>query len=92
MKRPKKQREEMEPKDLMRLESIRDRADGDRWKAQQYAENMANAITDPAKAFGRYLAALKVFGEGRVSKVFLNRATALGHVAAEGHSAIDMLL
>jgi len=92
MKRPKKQKEEVTEKDLKRLRDIKWRSDHDGWSATVHARKMAESITDKDKAFGRYLAAIMVFGEGPVSKIFLERATPLGHDSAQGVSAADMLL
>lgn len=66
-------------KDLDRLESLKMKSKGDKWKAEQYAEAMAKAITDPEKAFGRYLAAVEVFDRRHIATVpFLKKASQLG--------------
>ena len=51
-------------KDIMRMESIRDKSGKDDFMTQvMYAYNMACAITEPGKALARGYAAQKVFGE-----------------------------
>lgn len=66
-------------KDVMRMESIRSKANGDYLTQVTYAYNMACAITDPGKAMARGFAALFVYGEHSVmGSVFFERAHDLG--------------
>jgi len=66
-------------KDLMRMESIRDKAYGDYMSQLNYAFNMASAITEPGKAMARGYAAQEIFGEHTaVAQVFFERAYDLG--------------
>jgi len=65
-------------KDIMRMESIRDKAHGDYMQQLLYAYNMSCAITEPGKALARGFAAKEVFGEHTaVAQVFFERATDL---------------
>jgi hypothetical protein len=62
-------------KDVMRMESIKDKTRGDYLDQLMYAYNMATAITEPGKAMARGYAAQKVFGQqSAVSQVFFERA------------------
>jgi len=75
----KKDHKEIEQKDIDRLQSLKDKSQGDRDKAVQYAEAMAKAITDGPKAWRRYQAAVQVYViDSLVSIPFLNRAITLG--------------
>jgi hypothetical protein len=66
-------------KDLMRLESIRDKAPNDFMTQMMYAYNMSCAITEPGKALARGYAAQEVFGEySPICAVFFERAYKLG--------------
>jgi hypothetical protein len=62
-------------KDIMRMNSIKDKAMGDYMKTLLHSYNMACAITEPGKAMARGYAAQEVFGEqSAVSQVFFERA------------------
>ena len=66
-------------KDIMRMESIEEKAHGDFLERMMYAYNMACAITDPGKAMARGYAAQEVFGEhSPVAATFFERAHQLG--------------
>lgn len=66
-------------KDLMRMESIRDKAPNDFMTQMMYAYNMSCAITEPGKALARGYAAQEVFGEySPICAVFFERAYNLG--------------
>lgn len=66
-------------KDVMRMESVRDKAPNDFMTQMMYAYNMACAITEPGKALARGYAAREVFGEySPMSAVFFERAYNLG--------------
>lgn len=66
-------------KDLMRMASIEDKANGDYMKQIVFAWNMACAITDPGKAMARGFAAQQQFGEhSAVAAVFFERAYDVG--------------
>lgn len=66
-------------KDLMRMESIRDKAPNDFMTQMMYAYNMSCAITEPGKALSRGYAAQEVFGEySPICAVFFERAYKLG--------------
>lgn len=66
-------------KDIMRMESIRDKGPGDFMTQMMYAYNMSCAITEPGKALARGYAAREVFGEySPISAVFFERAYKLG--------------
>lgn len=74
-------------KDTQRVQDIKTKANGSGWKAFELAQQMANAITTPDKAYNRYKAAMLVFGPGQVADAFLDRAKKLGH--ADGIAAAD---
>ena len=62
-------------KDIMRMESIKEKARGDYMQQIMYAYNMACAITEPGKAMARGYAAQEIFGEASaVGQVFFERA------------------
>jgi len=62
-------------KDIMRMESIQQKARGDYMQQIMYAYNMACAITEPGKAMARGYAAQEVFGEqSAIGQVFFERA------------------
>jgi len=62
-------------KDIMRMESISEKAHGDYMQQMLYAYNMSCAITEPGKAMARGYAALAVFGEqSALGQVFFERA------------------
>lgn len=62
-------------KDLMRMDSIRDKSQGDYMRQLTYAYNMAVAITEPGKAMARGYAAQEIFGEQTaIAQVFFERA------------------
>lgn len=62
-------------KDVMRMESIKEKARGDYMNQVMYAYNMACAITEPGKAMARGYSAQEVFGEQSViCQVFFERA------------------
>ncbi len=66
-------------KDIMRMESLRDKAPNDFMTQIMYAYNMSCAITEPGKALARGYAAREVFGEySPISAVFFERAYKLG--------------
>lgn len=66
-------------KDIMRMESIRDKALNDFMTQMMYAYNMSQAITEPGKALARGYAAREVFGEySPISAVFFEKAYQLG--------------
>lgn len=66
-------------KDIMRMESIRDKAPKDFMTQMMYAYNMSQAITEPGKALARGYAAREVFGEySPISAIFFERAYKLG--------------
>jgi len=66
-------------KDIMRMESIRDKSHGDKFKELQYALNMANAIDLAGKAMARAYAAQEIFGEySPVAYIFFEKAYDLG--------------
>jgi len=62
-------------KDVMRMESIREKARGDYMQQIMYGYNMACAITEAGKAMARGYAAQEVFGEqSAMGQVFFERA------------------
>jgi len=64
-----------EPKDHMRVEAIADKAKGDTSKENRLAQTMCKLITDPQKAYRRYIAAKKHGGmHWEVTRIFLQRA------------------
>lgn len=66
-------------KDIMRMESIRDKGPNDFMTQMMYAYNMSCAITEPGKALARGYAAQEVFGEySPICAVFFERAYKLG--------------
>jgi len=66
-------------KDIMRMESIRDKAPNDFMTQMMYAYNMSCAITEPGKALARGYASREVFGDySPISAVFFERAYNLG--------------
>jgi len=66
-------------KDIMRMESLKDKSYGDYMQQLLYAFNMATAITEPGKAMARGYAAQEIFGEHTaVAQVFFERAYDLG--------------
>ncbi len=66
-------------KDIMRIESILEKSNGDYMKQLLYSYNMACAITEPGKAMARGHAAQEVFGErSAVASVFFERAHDIG--------------
>lgn len=66
-------------KDIMRMESIKEKSRGDYMSQLLHAYNMACAITLPGKAMARGYAAQEVFGEhSAVSQIFFERAYDLG--------------
>jgi len=67
-------------KDIMRMESIREKAGPDDFMTQMmYAYNMSCAITEAGKALARGYAAQEVFGEySPICAVFFERAYKLG--------------
>lgn len=66
-------------KDLIRMCSIEEKANGDYMQQIVYAWNMACAITDPGKAMARGFAAQEQFGEhSAVAAVFFERAYDIG--------------
>jgi hypothetical protein len=66
-------------KDVMRMESIREKSSGDYMSQLNYAFNMATAITEPGKAMARGFAAREIFGGmSAVAAVFFERAHNLG--------------
>lgn len=74
----KKDPKQVEQKDIDRLKSLKEKSQGDRDKAVQYAEAMAKAITDGYKAWRRYQAAVQVYSfDSLVTIPFLERAIAL---------------
>jgi len=72
-----------EDKDLMRLTTLFTRSKGDMAKLTQYAQNMANKITDITKAERRANAAEHLTGvmivdpEKKIESIFRNRASDL---------------
>lgn len=66
-------------KDIMRMESLRDKAPDDFMTQMLHAYNQACAITEAGKALARGYAAQEVFGEySPISAVFFERAYKLG--------------
>jgi len=66
-------------KDIMRMESIREKGPNDFMTQMMHAYNMSCAITEPGKALARGYAAREVFGEySPISAVFFERAFKLG--------------
>jgi hypothetical protein len=66
-------------KDVMRMESIKEKSYGNYMTQLTYAFNMATAITEPGKAMSRGYAAQEIFGEhSAVAQVFFERAYDLG--------------
>ena len=66
-------------KDVMRMESIREKSYGDYMSQLNYAFNMSSAITEPGKAMARGFAAQEIFGvQSAVAAVFFERAHDLG--------------
>ena len=66
-------------KDIMRMESIKDKSLGDYMTQLNYAFNMASAITEPGKAMARGYASQELFGEqAAIAYVFFERAFDLG--------------
>jgi len=66
-------------KDIMRMESIQEKARGDYMSQINYAYVMACAITEPGKAMARGYAAQAIFGEqAAIAQVFFERAYDLG--------------
>lgn len=62
-------------KDVMRMESIKEKARGDYMQQMLYAYNMSCTITEPGKAMARGYAAQEVFGEqSALGQVFFERA------------------
>jgi hypothetical protein len=62
-------------KDIMRMDSIREKARGDYMQQIMYGYNMACAITEPGKAMARGFAAQEVFGDqSAMGQVFFERA------------------
>jgi len=62
-------------KDIMRMESIREKARGDYMQQIMYGYNMACAITEPGKAMARGYAAQEIFGEqSAMGQIFFERA------------------
>lgn len=76
----------LDEKDWERIDSIVKRAGGDKSKIYRYSINMANAITDPAKAVRRGIAAYSTAGVGfgmdtaiAVGNIFFIKALGLTH-------------
>jgi len=66
-------------KDLMRMESLANKSNGERETEFMHAVNMANAIDLPGKAMARGYAAQEIFGElSPIAYVFFERAFELG--------------
>ena len=67
-------------KDIVRMESLRDKSNGDPDKEMQYALNMAKSIKNAGKAQARGEGAEEVFGDTRIADVFYARSLELaGH-------------
>lgn len=67
-------------KDIMRINDIVKKSDGNESKAVQLATTMATLIKNKQKAIQRYEAALEILGEDHpVTEVFANKAISLGH-------------
>lgn len=67
-------------KDDQRISDIQSKSNGSGWKAAELAQQMADKITTPEKAYNRYQAAINVFGkDSRVANIFLDRAKVLKH-------------
>lgn len=79
-------------KDLMRMESIRDKANGDYMHQLLYAYNMSSAITEPGKAMARGYAAQEFFGEhAAIAQIFFERAYDLGGEDVRPEASVNPL-
>jgi len=77
-------------KDIMRIESIRKKSQGDYLNQIMYAYNMSCAITEPGKAMARGYAAQEVFGEySALAYVFFERAYDLGGVDVKPVASVN---
>jgi len=66
-------------KDIMRMESIKDKSHGEYMAQLLYAYNMSCAITEPGKVMARGYAAQEFFGEfSAIAGIFFERAHDLG--------------
>lgn len=71
------------PRDVERVNDMKLKVTKLGAKGYKLAEQMANLIKDPTKAYNRYLAATQTFGENdSVARIFLNRAAELQHPEA----------
>lgn len=70
-----------EAKDIMRINDIIKKANGDVDKENRLATTMSKLITDEEKAYRRYLAAKKIGGDNwEVTNIFLSKALELNNV------------
>jgi len=70
-----------EYKDYLRIRDIVSKANGDSDKENRLARTMTKLITDPVKAYRRYLAAKNERGDNwEVTRIFLSRALELNKI------------
>lgn len=79
-------------KDIIRIESIREKSGGDFMSQILHAYNMACAITEPGKALARGFAAKEVFGEhAAIAQIFFERAVDLGGIDVNPVASVNTL-
>jgi len=83
---------EASQKDITRINDIVSKSNGDKSKMVTLANTMAKLITDKNKAYDRGVAAEQILGDDHeVTRIFMDRAAALGVDVASKSSVIQAL-